>query len=133
MKNALLVLGIIILIIIGGYFMFSPDKEQEEMPGLITTEEVAVTGTVSGINLERMAVDGPGLITITEDETGTEYTIAIPSGSLCDAYPNMVDITRITIGDRLSVRGSQRHLRNEKGDIIPCESEEHYLRTETAP
>ena len=89
------------------------------------TGATAAAGTVTSVDLEQMAVDGPGLI-MFEAEGGTEYTVAVPSMGLplCAAKDNIADISAIKEGDKIEVNGST----GPAGQIVPCDSADHYLR-----
>lgn len=88
---------------------------------------VAVSGLVSSVSTEDMAADGPGRITIT-NENGEVYQIAVPGMNMgqCAARSAIADVTRISIGDRVSVQGD----RLEQSEIVPCADVQHYLRVE---
>lgn len=108
----------------------TPDMEppagEPVLPG--TAEEsndVEVSGTITDINLEQMAIDGPARITISETG-GSEVLITVPSMGLplCEASANIADVATLTVGQTIEARGAT----NEAGDITPCESADHYLR-----
>lgn len=89
------------------------------------TESKTVSGTVTSVDLEGMAVDGPGLINISTNEGG-EAVIAVPSMGilLCAAKDNIADISTIKTGNKIEARGSV----GPEGQIVPCESAEHFVR-----
>jgi starvation-inducible outer membrane lipoprotein len=84
--------------------------------------ESAIQGTVTAVDLEHLAVDGPAIITIeTADESTLE--IRVPTFLDCKAK-DVAHVSQIKVGDRVEVNGSA----GVNGSIIPCESEDHYLR-----
>lgn len=107
----------------------SETQQEQEVPLDASPEEdvqnAEVRGTVSAINGDQMAFDGPGLITL-QKEDGTEAVIAVPSMgiNLCAARANMTDFATFTIGDVVEVRGAVE----TDGTLTPCASSDHYLR-----
>lgn len=118
MKIAFAIIVVIILGL-GGWMFFT--GTQVEAPAADTE----VRGTVTNVNLEQMAVDGPALISI-ESEQNITYTVAVPSMGLplCAARENIADVSDINVGDALAVRGKT----NAEGYIIPCEDAAHFLQ-----
>jgi hypothetical protein len=84
-----------------------------------------VVGTVTAVNTEMAALDGPFLVTL-ETEADGEATIVIPSMGilLCAAQDAIVAVDDIEVGATVEARGAV----NEEGQIVPCESEEDYVR-----
>lgn len=84
-------------------------------------------GKVVAIDLEGIALDGPGLITI--DTKAGERLIAIPSMGLplCAGYENIADAFSVSLGDSVRVSGSV----DEEGRVVPCESDGHYFIMKT--
>lgn len=129
--NKYLVIGIALLALAGvafwtGLFDFGRDGEETGAPDSGEVETVSASGVVTGINTEEVAFDGPIRITI-ETEAGTATEIAVPSMGLplCPAYQagSIKDPYSIEVGATVEVRGA-----SEEGAIVPCESEDHYLR-----
>ena len=116
--------------IVGGYFIFwHSDSEENNENTDVTDEEMrAVSGRVTDVNLDQIAFDGPGMITIV-DAAGDEYKIAVPSMGilLCAANERITSPWDIAMGDTVTVLGD----RNENGEIVPCESAEHFLEVTT--
>lgn len=97
--------------------------------GVDTDAEVssdrAASGTVTSVNLDAIAADGPAVVEI-RTEAGTTETINVPSFgiNLCAASSSIADVYALRSGDRVEVNGSV----SEDGTIVPCESNAHYLR-----
>lgn len=85
----------------------------------------AASGTVVSVNLEQIAFDGPAIIMI-ETETGAQQEIQVSSFGLllCPAQESIADVYTLQSGDEVEVRGAV----SAEGAIVPCESEDHYLR-----
>lgn len=85
---------------------------------------VEVTGRVSAVDLDQVAVDGPARIRVIDD-TGEERLIAVPSMGLrlCAAFERIASPWDAAAGDRVAVRGAS----GGNGDIVPCASPGHYL------
>jgi hypothetical protein len=120
-------LTIIVLLTIAFYVFNSyiyNEKQADYPVGTVETK----TGKIIAIDLEQIAADGPYVINI-ETANKEVSSIAVPSMGLpmCKAYPSIVDIGVLKIGDEVSVSG----IINEAGEIVPCESAEHYLRLNT--
>ena len=125
----------IILVLIlagGGYWLYTnnmaqaPTETTGEHSG--ETSEVTVRGTIEAIDAEAITYDGP--LKLTVRTTAGTSAIAIPSMglNLCAAHPNMVDPFTLVVGDTVEVHG---HL-SEDGSVVPCASEDHYVRKEYA-
>ena len=125
MKNILIAL-VALIVLAGALFVYDyyASDEVSEVP----SEPGMAAGVVTSVNLDSVAFDWPGLVTI-QSENGETHTIAIPSMGilLCEASPNIADVFRVEVGDRVEVNGEM----NEMGEIVPCESVNHYLRVHT--
>ncbi len=88
-------------------------------------EQSTASGTVSSVDLEHIAVDGPAVIEV-KTTAGTTVKVIVPSFGLgmCEAKEHIADVFALKVGDSVEVRGSV----TEEGAIMPCESSEHYLR-----
>lgn len=109
---------VVLLLLAGGYFIFvNGNQENGTM--------VSKSGEIVEVELDQMAFDGPGIITML-DSDGALATIAVPSMGiqLCPAYAQVADIQTAAIGDKMQVSGEL----DEEGRIVPCASEDHYLR-----
>lgn len=84
------------------------------------------TGTVSEVNTEQAALDGPVRVTLATEDGG-EVVVAIPSMGLplCAAKDNIVDAWNLPVGAIIEVRGGT----GPAGEIVPCDSPDHYMRT----
>lgn len=88
------------------------------------TSNGAIQGTVTAIDLEGVMVDGPAILTIElADESTKEIRVPSMGRNLCKAT-ELADVYQIQVGDEVEVLGAE----DEEGSIIPCESEEHFLR-----
>lgn len=119
------------LLLLGGYVFFSLESsvpEQITEDTEVSDVAMPLTGTVTDVNLDGAALDGPALITI-EAENGDAYEIAVPTMGiqLCAAYERIADPFTTTVGDRVTVSGEL----DEFGRIVPCEKEAHYLEVTT--
>ncbi len=85
---------------------------------------LALEGNVMAINLEAMAVDGPGRVTIKTD-IGKTHVIALPSMGIlfCPALENVASPSSVEVGDRVKVKGE----RTDGGEIVPCADASHYF------
>ena len=117
---------VVIVLVVAGYYIY---KSKAGAPVLSedSNSSVVVSGTVSNINTEGVAVDGPALVSLTT-QSGVE-TIAVPSmgRNLCAAKDTVVDVYTLKAGDRVEVRGT----RDPEGRIVPCEDASHYMRLVT--
>ena len=81
----------------------------------------SVQGRVTAVDLDPMAYDANGQITLVTDG-GEAVLVLIPARTnLCEA--DFGSYGDIRVGDRLSVRGAPGG-----GGIVPCASAAHYLR-----
>ncbi len=83
----------------------------------------SVSGTVTNINLEAMAVDGDGVITIETEDGSTARIFVAARMNLC-AAEGLDSLGDISVGDYVEASGDAVGGTN----IRPCESEAHYLR-----
>lgn len=82
-----------------------------------------MSGTVVEINLEAMAVDGDGVITLeTEDGETARVFVAAHAGGC--AAEGLDLIGELAVGDRVEAAGNAVGGSN----VRPCEAENHYLR-----
>ena len=90
---------------------------------LETGSMATLSGTVVEINVEPMAVDGDGIITIETDggETARIFVAARASG--CSAE-GLELIGEVAVGDRVEAQGRVVGGAN----VRPCEGDDHYLR-----
>lgn len=93
-------------------------------------EALAVRGTLTSISLEEMMVDGPARLTVTAQD-GVPYTVLVPSMGLplCAARANIADVSSLTAGELIEVRGET----DADGAITPCSAPDHYLRKAARP
>jgi hypothetical protein len=87
----------------------------------------AVKGEIVAIDLDRIAFDGPALLTIRLED-GAKQDIQVPSFGfgLCAAKDAIADVYGLKVGAAVAVRGEAA----EDGAIVPCASADHYLRLE---
>jgi len=89
---------------------------------------VAAQGTVTLIDLEQVAFDGPARLEL-ETADGSVVKVNVPSMGiqLCPAYQskNIGDVYAMRLGLELEVKG----IVGEDGAITPCEVADHYLRS----
>lgn len=111
------------VLVIGAIWLVISLNDKEE----VTTETRTFSGTVTNVNLDEMAADGPARITFTAT-TGTEHEIAIPSMNLplCAAKDAITSPNNVAAGDTIEVQGSI----DENGVIVPCEDASDYFRVE---
>ncbi len=101
-------------------------RSDAEVDGSVdASSDRAASGTVTSVNLDAIAADGPAVVAI-RTEAGTPETINVPSFgiNLCAASASIADVYALRSGDRVEVNGSV----SEDGAIVPCESSAHYLR-----
>lgn len=114
------IIWIIIIIIIAAlaYTYWSPKP--------IEDNSITAEGSVTEINFEAIAFDGPALVFVSTLEG--EKVVAVPSMgiNLCAAVEDITDVFALKAGDRVSVRGEL----DEEGRIVPCSDASHYLRVE---
>lgn len=101
------------------------ETPSEQTPSIAVGEgERASSGTITSINLDSVAADGPAVIVI-KTPTGTD-TINVPSFglNLCAASKNIADVYTLKVGDKVEVNGKI----GAEGELVPCASTAHYLR-----
>jgi len=82
-----------------------------------------VSGTVVTINVEAMAVDGDGVITLETGDGSTARIFVAARMMLCEAE-GLDLIGELAPGDHIEVSGDAVGGTN----VRPCESETHYIR-----
>lgn len=121
--NKYLILGALLLALIIGYVLYTRDSSDtpvvEDAPSSVT-----MSGTITGVDNSKLMLDGPTIITATDD-AGEPFLTAVPSMglSLCPAHINIADVSLATMGDRIEVSGS----RDAEGYIVPCDDTTHRL------
>lgn len=124
--GALVILtAVVVYLILNSY---QKDKTPQTSPVPIDQEKTStqiLTGEVTEVNLDQIAFDGPAIVTFTTT-TGEMHRIALPSMGrmLCTAKDTMTEAEKIAVGDNIEVLG----IKNENGEIVPCEDESHYLK-----
>ncbi|MCA9361508.1 hypothetical protein KC845_03040 [Candidatus Kaiserbacteria bacterium] len=124
----LIVFSLIFLLVVAAYFVFTHSLVQKAEAPMISEEvlpeDKLVEGVITEINLDQMAYDGPALYSVRTPQNEL-YTIAMPSmgRNLCQAKDHLPNGDEMEIGDFVEVFGQL----NEGNQIIPCESNEHYL------
>jgi hypothetical protein len=131
MKNTLIALVVIALLIVGfvlirgnGDSTEDPDDNATTTPD-ITEDDTILEGEVVSVDTTGVPADGPALITVLLDG-GMEAVVAVPSMgiNLCPAQANIEDYTAFEAGDMVEARG----MLQTDGTVVPCESDDHYLR-----
>lgn len=121
MKNILIGVGIVIALLVGGFFALNAYIYNEKQSD---TKRVVAVGSVTAVDLEPMTYDGPGRILITTTD-GKNLTIEVPARmNLCAAKDSIDDVSQIAVNDTIEVTGDL----TAEGVVVPCESMEHYLR-----
>ena len=90
---------------------------------LETGSTVTLIGTVVEINVEPMAVDGDGVITIETDDGETARIFVAARGGSCSA-DGLQLIEEVAVGDRVEAQGRVVGGAN----VRPCEGDDDYLR-----
>ncbi|NNF56778.1 MAG: hypothetical protein HKN04_00915 [Rhodothermaceae bacterium] len=111
------VLFLAVLILAAGCGSSSPALVLEV--GSTTT----LRGTVVSVNLERMAVDGDGVITIETEDGATARVFVAARMNLC-AAEGLDLVGDLVPGDRVEAQG----LVVGGTNIRPCDGDDHYLR-----
>lgn len=121
MNTKIYVWILIVLILIGGLIVYTRDTKVSNVP----EGRMVVSGTVTEVNLEGVALDGPALLSV-QTETGEMYTVAVPSMGvrLCPAFEQIADPFVIERGDMVDVRG---RVEDDGFTIIPCDDADDYL------
>lgn len=125
------IIAVIILALVGAalYFVLTrpaPAPEEPEVQGTAQMgEDREVSGPVTMVDTSGIAADGPYRVTVQTLENEL-VTVAIPSMGLplCAAKEAIADPNTIAVGQMLEVRG----VVGDGGEVIPCESAEHYVR-----
>lgn len=125
MKKILLYILITIVLLVLGFFLLNDYIYKEKQADFKPGDTVAVSGSILAVDLEKVALDGPVLITLSTAESNLK-TIEVPSMGilLCPASPNIADVFALKTGEIIEVNGEVL----ENGSIVPCQSEDHYLR-----
>lgn len=122
-----ILIGVLSIIIIAGigFWALNSYIYNEKQSDVEAGSNASVSGKILDVNLEQVAFDGPIVITLETNE-GDFANIEVPSMgiNLCAAKDNIADPFALKVGNMIEVSGRQ----NELGAIIPCESENHYLR-----
>lgn len=123
-KVVIWIVVIIVIVLIGGYFLFTAGTRTSEM-----SPSATVAGTVTAVNLDQVTFDGPALVTI-QTEAGDTEVIAVPSMGLplCAAYGDIADVYTLEVGSTVAVAGE----RDEEDRIVPCDDASHYFRVTSA-
>lgn len=118
---------LIVIVAVAVYYYVLPKPEPESVQEEVVTESVEVSGVVSEVDTDAVALDGPALVTIQADGD-VEHVVAVPSMgiNLCAAVEDIADVYTLMVGEQVSVRGEL----DEEGRIVPCVDSSHYLRTE---
>ena len=119
-KKLMVIVGVVALAAVGWFMLF----DSETTP-LEESSVGATSGVVIDVDTTQAMVDGPVIIELAVDN-GTRI-IAIPSMGLplCAARENIDDVWSLEVGAGIEVYGA---VDPETGYIVPCESDEHYLR-----
>lgn len=121
MKKGIITVIVIAVVLVIGWAVLGGNSSDVQNTG---NDDVTREGVITSVNAEQAALDGPILVTIDSDEG--EEVIAIPTMGiqLCAARENIADGFELEAGEFVDVRGS----RDSSGQIVPCESSDHYLR-----
>jgi len=127
-KITKIIISIVVLLL--AFFLidrFIYNEKQSDDTGVKQLGTLTLAGTVTGVDVANMTVDGPGVVTFVT-EIGETYNIAVASmgRNMCVAKDDIADVYTIEIGDYVSVRGEG----NSEGFITPCMDEGDYLRVE---
>lgn len=125
MKNILLSISVLAIIGIIGFWLFNSYIYNEKQSDIQPGDDSTISGTVLAVDTEQAAVDGPVLITVEEND-GDLVTVAVPTMgiNLCEAADNIENVFNLRVGDTISVNGSY----DTSGNVVPCESADHYLQ-----
>ncbi len=132
MKTLIYVVGGIVIITAGvllvKFFLVGSEPVLEAQPEPVVVTDTSLVGTVTEVNFEQVAADGPSLISFTVSGGSETRVVAVPSMGLpqCVAAATIADPFQLAPGDFIEVRG----LVDEQNYIVPCASTEHYLRAQ---
>lgn len=113
-------MGIVLLVLVGGFFIVAQtmiDTSNQQARQVQEESEVVVRGAVTDIDTSQIMLDGPSIVTITDEQNALRM-IAVPSMGLrlCAGYPNIAGGGSIEVGDVIEVHGTV----DEEGYIVPC-------------
>ncbi|MBI5134082.1 MAG: hypothetical protein HZA81_01730 [Candidatus Taylorbacteria bacterium] len=119
MKRSISYIVIAIILVLGAFALIRKEPEGESASG------TGISGVVAAIDLEQAMVDGPYVVTV-QDDNGSERDVKVPSMGimLCAARESIMSPSELKVGDRVEARGAL----TAEGDLVPCESPDHYLR-----
>src|SRR5690606_4581306 len=108
------------LLVLAGCVTSTPSPSSTPPPAA-TGEDRTIAGTVAAVDLDPMAYDADGVVTVQTD--GGEVRVLLPARyGLCAATYD--DWSGLAVGDQVEVRGAV----DTRGAVRPCESAEHYFR-----
>ncbi len=119
MKRSFVYILVAILVVGGAVAFFNGSSSEDGASG------VQISGSVVALDLEQAMVDGPYVVTV-RDSDGSERDVKVPSMGimLCAAREGIMSPSELKVGDRVEARGAL----TAEGDLVPCESPDHYLR-----
>lgn len=88
------------------------------------TKDRAVSGTVTAVDLSKIPVDGPAMITVKTATGSVEIHAPSFGMNLCAAGKDIADPYKLKVGDAVEANGAV----SEEDVIVPCTSASHYLR-----
>lgn len=111
------VFTLILIALLGGYLVFSAQKNINSDVAKSELEKVTVTGVVMEVDRSQLMLDGPTVVTVMTAE-GQNELVAVPSMgiNLCEAVENLADVSELAVGDTVTVVGS----RDDNSHIVPC-------------
>lgn len=122
--NSKTVVSIIVILVavFAGYWILSESGMKND-PAELGGKDIR--GEVVSVDRSQIIADGPTVIMVST-ENGVER-VEVPSMgiNLCPASKSIVDVSMLEAGMVIEVSGS---VGGDEGAIVPCESEEHYLR-----
>lgn len=132
MKTIIYVVGGIVIIsaiaLLARFFLMDSEPVPEAQPKPVVVTDTSLAGTVTEVNFEQVAADGPSLISFAVSGGNDVRVIAVPSMGLpqCAAAPTIADPFQIAPGDFIEVLGTV----DDRNQIVPCTSAEHYLHAQ---
>ncbi len=129
MKTVIYVVGGVVIMgavaLVATFFLGGSEPVPEVQPEPVVVSDVSLVGTVTEVNFESVAADGPSLISFTVSGGNETRVVAVPSMGLpqCAAAALIADPFQIAPGDFIEVRGTI----DERSQIVPCTSPEHYM------